>query len=136
MNPSDARRVLSDLTTAWPRAELPDETLMRWHQMLSHLPYDLASAAATAVIHNDEFFPSIARFREAFASCSKDERHEWVPCQTCPVCRGTATLTDDQGRDWLCRCAAYERLSRVHNAVTAPPPELLAAARRVLKEAP
>lgn len=136
MNPSEAKAILTTLTTAWPNADLPDETLRTWSQMLAAIPYQSAAAAADAVIRSDNWFPSIARFREAFGSARRDEQGEWSSSATCPICRGNTTVKDEQGRDWLCRCAAFERKTRVHNAVTAPPAALLAGARRLLKEAP
>lgn len=136
MNSTEAREILSTLTTAWPNADLPDETLRTWSKMLAALPYQPAAAAADAVIRTDNFFPSIARFREAFGSQRRDQHAEWTPSPTCPICRGTTTIKDDQGRDWLCRCAVHERRARIHTGVTRPPAELLEATRKILKEAP
>jgi hypothetical protein len=136
VNQTEIRSVLTMLTTAWPHADLPDETLRTWSQMLAVLPYQPALAAADAVIRSDNFFPSIARFREAFGSQRRGQSSDWVASTSCPLCRGLCTIKDQQGRDWLCRCANYERRPRVHNATTAPPAELLEATRKVLKKAP
>lgn len=132
MNREEARRVLDVLMSAWPRTELPDETVRTWVRMLTDLPYDVGQAAAESIIKADKYFPSIARYREAVSGSAKNQRHEWTAVHGCPTCDGTAFVIDANGRDWLCRCATYDRKPRPMNPTTAPPAALLKAARNAL----
>lgn len=65
MNDTDALKVLSLLTAAWPNYEPPDNATELWISILADVHPEDGKAAALDVVRGEKWFPSIARFLEA-----------------------------------------------------------------------
>lgn len=63
MNDQQAARVFNFLVTAWPDKQLPDETIDLWIEMIDDITYGDAQAAARDIVKQDQWFPTVARFR-------------------------------------------------------------------------
>lgn len=68
MTHADALKVLAVLTAAFPRYDLPRETAQLWLAVLTDLHVQDAEPAAKDVVNQDEWFPTIARFRQLVAA--------------------------------------------------------------------
>ena len=55
--------LIAVLSSAYPRATIPEATVHAYHRHLEDLPYQLAQAAVTATIDTCTYFPTIAEFR-------------------------------------------------------------------------
>jgi ribosomal protein L37AE/L43A len=66
-------------------------------------------------VRTENFFPTIAKFREALADVIREHRNEtpdrWQAPYDCPVCGGTGTVDDGDGRLWQCKCAVRTRVT-------------------------
>lgn len=103
MTDTEAAQVFGLLRAAWPDKQLPDKTIDLWLELATDLHVDDAKRAAEQIVREDQWFPSIARFRQ--------------------VCEVWAHRRRNQD-------AADRGLPGPRHA--APPPELLAAARELL----
>lgn len=63
MNRRDVAAVLGILTAAWPNQTLPEQTVAVWMDMLADLDPADAQQAARTLVKTEQWFPSIARFR-------------------------------------------------------------------------
>lgn len=68
MTHAESLKVLAVLTAAFPRYDLPRETAQLWLAVLSNFHAKDAEAAAMDVVNQDEWFPTIARFRQLVAA--------------------------------------------------------------------
>jgi hypothetical protein len=64
-------RVLATLAAAYPRFELPVETLRVYTRLLSDIPGDVLEAAALQHASNNAFFPTVAELRAAAFSLAE-----------------------------------------------------------------
>jgi hypothetical protein len=63
MTPQDTAAILGILSAAWPNQTITAQTAAVWRDMLTDLDPDDAMHAARALIKQEHWFPSIARFR-------------------------------------------------------------------------
>lgn len=66
MNQPEAARVIAFLAAAWPNQDLPEATIALWADTLDDIPVEYAVAVAKQIVKTDEWFPSIARFRQVW----------------------------------------------------------------------
>lgn len=76
MNDEQAARIFNLLVTAWPDKELPDETIDLWIEMIDDLDYADAQAAAKDIVRHDQWFPTVARFRQQCEVHASRRRHK------------------------------------------------------------
>lgn len=98
MNVRETAEVLGYLASAWPRYELTEETVKVWVDQFSHVDFEVAQRAAKALVASDEWFPSVARFRELVSV----ELRKTPPKQGCEKCDRGFTVLDD-GSVTFCR---------------------------------
>lgn len=67
MNVRETAEILGYLAAAWPKYELTEETVQVWVDQFASADFEKAQKAAKEVVANDEWFPSVARFRERLA---------------------------------------------------------------------
>lgn len=64
----EVAEILGYLAAAFPKHEMPEETVRVWCDQFASLDYGVAQRAAKRVVADDEWFPTIARFREVVAT--------------------------------------------------------------------
>ena len=67
MNKPDVKRLVAVLKAAYPRQELPPETVAIYAEMLADLDAETATAAVKRAIQTSRFFPTIAEIRNVAA---------------------------------------------------------------------
>ena len=65
MTRDDATRLMAQMLTVWPNADLPEATVAYWLELLHHLPLEVGAAAVESCAGSCRFFPSIAEFQQA-----------------------------------------------------------------------
>lgn len=66
MNHDETTRVVAFLAAAFPNQALPEATVTLWADTLDDIPVEHAVAVAKQIVKTDEWFPSIARFRQVW----------------------------------------------------------------------
>lgn len=65
MTRDEVRRVLAELTAAFPNFTIEKPTVEVWVQSLAHDDSTFAKATVDYIVANDSWFPTVARFNEA-----------------------------------------------------------------------
>jgi len=71
MRPGEAAEVLHFLLAAFPSQELEEQTMRLWIDVLGHVEVADARVAASALIADREFFPSLAALRKYVATAQR-----------------------------------------------------------------
>lgn len=116
LNLRETAEVLAYLSAAYPKYELFEETVAVWADQLERTDFGVAKAAAKKLVATDQFFPSVARFREVLAV----ELRGLGP-QSCGLCDNGFVLVE--GGAELCR------VCRPHQPPVASPAALPPGAR-------
>lgn len=74
MTPEQVGGLLGYLTTCYPNYEVADNLTSVWVGVMADIHEDDARKAMHAIVRADQFFPSIARFRETCAGMAR-RRH-------------------------------------------------------------
>jgi|688.fasta_scaffold26457_9 hypothetical protein len=64
MDARETAEVLAYLSAAYPRTDLHEETVLVWIDQFGNADYELAVRVAKRIVASDEWFPTVARFRE------------------------------------------------------------------------
>jgi hypothetical protein len=67
VNLRETAEVLGYLSAAFPKYEMFEETVNVWSDQFSDTNFEAAQRAAKNVVASDQWFPSVARFREVLA---------------------------------------------------------------------
>lgn len=135
MNHQEARDAVGRLLAAWPKSDMPPETLTIWIDLVCEYAAEDVTVAVSSLIRGETWFPTIARFREELAKVRREVQHKWTCHPDCPLCGGTSLQVDEHGRDWLCPDAVWTtvRAAIVPGAGSATDhTKFLAAARGLL----
>ena len=68
MNLRETAEVLGYLAAAFPKHEMFEETVTVWSDQFLNTDFEAAQRAAKNVVSSDQWFPSVARFREVLAA--------------------------------------------------------------------
>lgn len=71
MTRQETAAVLALMTAAWPRQPVTDATVAVWGDALRDLVAEDALTAAKALIANEEFFPSVTKFRSTATALAR-----------------------------------------------------------------
>jgi hypothetical protein len=82
MQARETAEILAYLSAAFPRHELPPETVKVWVDQLAGVDFAIAQAAAKAAVASSEWFPTVHRFRELVAA----ERRQHGTDPGCAAC--------------------------------------------------
>lgn len=82
MNVRETAEILGYLAAAWPKYELAEETVAVWVDQFANVDFEVAQSAAKAVVASDEWFPSVARFRE-LVGVQMRQRPKAAGCGAC-----------------------------------------------------
>jgi hypothetical protein len=120
MQPREVAEILGYLSAAFPKHDLPQETVAVWCDQFASTDFELARDAAKQIVAEDDWFPTIHRFREAVGrllraggappGCGQCDRGFVLladgSAAFCRVCRKDAPLVSgerralSQGQDW------------------------------------
>lgn len=76
MTTEEGLAVMELLTYAYPKADIPTETVMLYIKCMSDIPFDTARIAVMNHITEKNFFPSIAELRQAALTA---DPHSYLP---------------------------------------------------------
>lgn len=78
MTDNDTAAVLAYFASAWPNYDLTEPTVRVWQQECADLdPLD-AEQAMRQLVRSEQFFPTIAKFRQQVRTLAYDRRHRQV----------------------------------------------------------
>jgi hypothetical protein len=111
MNLRETAEVLAYFSAAYPKYELFEETVAVWADQFDQTDFAVAKAAAKKLVATDQFFPSVARFREVLGVELRG-----LPAESCDLCDNGFVLVEGGAR--LCR------VCRPHQPPVPAPPAL------------
>ena len=100
MDARETAEVLGYLSAAYPRNELHEETVLVWIDQFDKTDFGLAVKTAKRIVATDEWFPTIARFREVLGH----ELRQAVGTASCDSCDNGFLLNGDGTVSFCPRC--------------------------------
>lgn len=90
MTPEQVGGLIVYMTTCFPNYEVPDNATRVWVAEMADVQADDARLAMKAIVKSDQFFPTIARFRETCAGMARRRHMENADS------RGLAETTEEE----------------------------------------
>lgn len=115
MNHYQVGLLLDKLATSYNGVTINDDVITIWTTHLNKLDLEWADAAADNVTSISEYFPTIAKFKEAYAAVAKARTPaRKVADPECRLCNGTSWIEVDPAKNRVKPCEAcdpilYER---------------------------
>lgn len=89
MTGDDLGRVLKRLVDGFHRNPLSDDDVDLWWDALEDIPFDRADRAARSVLVGEDFFPTLAKFREYLSKIGSEDRRSALVEARCVFCDGS-----------------------------------------------